>query len=69
MDTSVPALRMPTILDVGIADDTLRVTLSDGRALAVPTAWYPRLAHGSVNDAETESAEIQPIAEAILSHT
>ena len=50
MDTSAPALRMPTILDVDVADDTLRVTLSDGRTLAVPSAWYPRLAHATASE-------------------
>ena len=50
MDTSVPELRMPTVLDVDVSDDTLRVTLSDGRALAVPSGWYPRLAHAKASE-------------------
>jgi hypothetical protein len=32
---------------VDIADDTLRVDLSDGRSISVPLAWYPRLLHGT----------------------
>ena len=50
MDTSVPELRIPTVLDVDVSDDTLRVTLSDGRALAVPSGWYPRLAHAKASE-------------------
>lgn len=50
MDTSVPELRMSTVLDVNVSDDTLRVTLSDGRELAVPSGWYPRLAHANASE-------------------
>ena len=31
---------------VRVDDDTLAVDLSDGRSIAVPLAWYPRLLHG-----------------------
>lgn len=37
-------------LDVHLTDDCLSVDLSDGRTIAVPLAWYPRLMHGT--DAE-----------------
>jgi hypothetical protein len=30
---------------VTVTDDTLSVELSDGRTIAVPASWYPRLAH------------------------
>ena len=30
-----------------VSDDTLSVDLSDGRTIAVPLSWYPRLAEGS----------------------
>jgi hypothetical protein len=30
-----------------VGDDTLAVELSDGRSLAVPLAWYPRLLHAT----------------------
>ena len=30
-----------------VTDDTLSVELSDGRTIAVPLAWYPRLAHAT----------------------
>lgn len=50
MDTPVTQLRMPTVLGVDASDDTLRVTLSDGRALAVPSGWYPRLARAKASE-------------------
>jgi len=30
-----------------ITDDTLSVDLDDGRTIAVPIGWYPRLAYGT----------------------
>ncbi len=30
-------------VDVSCTDDALSVTLADGRAIAVPLAWFPRL--------------------------
>ncbi len=30
-------------VDVSCTDDTLSVVLSDGRAISVPHAWFPRL--------------------------
>jgi hypothetical protein len=34
-------------VDVKVTDDELIVQLEDGRTLAVPLVWYPRLLHGS----------------------
>ncbi len=31
-------------------DDTMWVTLSDGRTLGVPLAWFPRLLHASPSE-------------------
>ena len=33
--------------NVIVTDDTLTVDLTDGRTIAVPLAWYPRLLHGT----------------------
>jgi hypothetical protein len=33
-----------------VSDDTLSVELADGRTIAVPVAWYPRLAHGTADE-------------------
>ena len=35
----------PTAVEVRISDDTLTVTLADGRVVSVPISWYPRLSH------------------------
>jgi hypothetical protein len=34
-------------LQVTVTDDAVVVDLADGRTLAVPIAWYPRLAHAT----------------------
>ena len=49
---------MSTLIDISaiqaehvrIEDDTLFVDLSDGRTIAVPLAWYPRLFHATVSE-------------------
>ncbi len=33
--------------NVAVTEDELIVTLSDGRTISVPLAWYPRLWHGT----------------------
>lgn len=38
------------ILRVTISDDTLAVDLEDGRTIAVPIGWYPRLAYGTPSE-------------------
>jgi hypothetical protein len=35
------------VLNVSVTDDTLSVDLEDGRTIAIPIGWYPRLAHGT----------------------
>jgi hypothetical protein len=35
------------VKDVRIDEDTLAVTLMDGRTIGVPLAWYPRLLAGT----------------------
>jgi hypothetical protein len=35
------------VLNVSVTDDTLSVDLEDGRTIAIPIGWYPRLAHGA----------------------
>jgi len=36
--------------DVAVTDDELTVWLVDGRRVAVPLAWFPRLLHGSASE-------------------
>jgi hypothetical protein len=33
----------PSAIDVDVSDALLRVTLADGREVAAPLAWFPRL--------------------------
>lgn len=40
-------LRATRIIDVQVTDDTLSVDLEDGRTIAVPIGWYPRLAYAT----------------------
>ena len=35
---------------VSVTNDTLSVELSDGRTIAVPLAWYPRLSHATTKE-------------------
>jgi hypothetical protein len=38
----------PRAIEVSVSADTLRVRLADGRELAVPVAWFPRLQQASL---------------------
>jgi hypothetical protein len=54
----------PLARDVWVSNDTLTVELVDGRVLAVPLNWYPRLNHGS----DSERSNWQLIAGGIGIH-
>ncbi len=45
--TATRTVALARILKVNIADDTLAVDLEDGRSIAVPLGWYPRLTYGT----------------------
>ena len=45
--TSVVTLTTSRVFNVTVTDDTLSVDLEDGRTIAVPIVWYPRLAYGT----------------------
>ena len=47
INTSVADPSIPLALKVSVSDDTLSVSLSDGRTISVPLAWYPRLFHSN----------------------
>ena len=40
-------LTLIKIITVTVTDDTLSVDLEDGRTIAIPIGWYPRLAYGT----------------------
>lgn len=35
------------VMDVEVTEDTLTVSLMDGRRMSVPIVWYPRLLHAT----------------------
>ena len=39
-----------TAIQVSVTDDRLLVTLADGRELAAPLAWFPRLSDASASE-------------------
>lgn len=47
IDFAIQTLTLTKIVNVTITDDTLAVDLEDGRTIAVPIGWYPRLAYGT----------------------
>jgi Protein of unknown function (DUF2442) len=50
MSTSVLEISVPAANRVTVTGETLAAELDDGRAISVPIAWFPRLAHAT--DAE-----------------
>jgi hypothetical protein len=47
MSFSGTEIREALAQGVTASDEALTVDLADGRTIAVPLAWFPRLAHGS----------------------
>ncbi len=47
MSTSTVDLSLATAIRASVTEDALTVELADGRSLAVPLAWYPRLLHAT----------------------
>ena len=43
-------VRLAVARDATVTEDTLTVELSDGRTIAVPLAWYPRLIHATARE-------------------
>ena len=43
-------IEVPTLESVAITADSLSVQLSDGRAISVPLAWFPRLLHSAAKE-------------------
>src|SRR5262245_41786642 len=50
MRSSAVEVREATATHVEVSDDTLSVDLADGRTIAVPLAWYPRLTHATAEE-------------------
>lgn len=64
MNSSTLKTGTATALQVEVTEDTLSVELSDGRTIAVPLAWYPRLLHGTVS----ERSRWRPIGQGLGIH-
>jgi Protein of unknown function (DUF2442) len=50
MSTLTKPRSVPEPVAVAVTDDTLSVDLADGRTIAVPLDWFPRLRHGTVKE-------------------
>ncbi len=47
MISAVVTLTLPKITQVQVTDEMLQVHLEDGRQIAVPLEWFPRLAYAT----------------------
>jgi hypothetical protein len=50
MNSSAVELRDALAIRAQVSEDTLSVELADGRTIAVPLDWYPRLAHATTEE-------------------
>lgn len=50
MSSSTVESPTPSASYVEVTDDQVSVELTDGRTITVPTAWYPRLSHGTAEE-------------------
>ena len=50
MSSSAVKTREPLATHVKVSEDSLSVELADGRTIAAPLAWYPRLAHATAQE-------------------
>ncbi len=47
MNVSTLRVSVPEAMTIEVTEDTLTAELSDGRTVAVPLSWYPRLVHAT----------------------
>lgn len=50
MATLAVEIHVPAAVHVQVTEDTLAVELADGRSIAVPLGWYPRLEHATSSE-------------------
>lgn len=50
MSSSEVEVRQAVAVSLAVSEDTLSVELTDGRSIAVPLAWYPRLMHATAEE-------------------
>jgi len=59
MNTSIAEqIKVPGIVTVKFSDEAMTVSLTDGRILSIPLAWYPRLSEATGK--QLEKYEISP---------
>ena len=59
MNTSIAEqIKVPGIVTVKFSDEAMTVSLTDGRILSIPLAWYPRLSEATGQ--QLENYEISP---------
>lgn len=51
-------IKMPAILNTKFTGEVMQVSLSDGRVILVPVAWYPKLANATKK--QLENFKISP---------
>jgi uncharacterized protein DUF2442 len=47
MTSSTAEIRLSPAVSVAVTEDTLSVDLADGRTIAAPLEWFPRLVHST----------------------
>ena len=50
MNSSAVETEAALAVRVAVSEDTVSVELADGRTIAAPLAWYPRLAHATAEE-------------------
>ena len=50
MNSLAIEIEIPKVENVIVTDETLSIELSDGRAISVPLAWYPRLLNANLKE-------------------
>ncbi len=53
MSSSAVESRKALATGVVVSEDTLSVELDDGRTIAAPLAWYPRLSHATAQERDS----------------
>ncbi len=53
MSSSAEQVERPRAVRVSVSNDELTVELDDGRTIAVPLSWYPRLEHATLEERQS----------------
>jgi hypothetical protein len=53
MSSSTVENGQPLATQVQVGEDSISVELADGRTIAAPLAWYPRLSHATATERNT----------------